>query len=764
MDARAHRCRLRLWVHGMLFMTLHWSALSAAESVNHEGRLLTTPTIATPVNWNTAAADTIMANVQIFPTNNAWNEDISGLPVAANSASMITTMGAATSIGYNSDMPFVIVPPGQALVPITYGAYGDESDPGPFPLPLTAPIEGGSSSTGDRHVFSIDPINGYLYELYRGFPQAGSWKCDCSVKWNLKSNATRTAGWTSADASGMSVMAGVARFDECDRGMVEHAIRVTFDRTRTSYVYPATHQAGGSSNTSWPRMGERFRLKASKDISSFPKHARAIALAMKKYGLIVADNGSSWRISNVPDARFSGLTSLTTLKGGDFEVVVGTGATGGPRAAGAGNTCVHAGFTQTITLPAAATLNGTANDPDTATLIYTWSKLSGPGTVTFGNAAQIDTSASFGAAGTYVLQLSARQGVNPASTAAVTIVVNPGSGNQAPVIGSAASASPNPVTGANSTSVAVSATDPDSGPAALVYTWSKVSGPGTVTFSPNGTTGAATGTATFSASGTYSLQVSVNDGAAGATSQITGLVVTLPSAPTITTQPTNKTVTAGQTATFTVTATGTAPLTYQWQKNGGNIAGATGASYTTPTTTTGDSGSTYRVIVTNGSGSVTSSSATLTVTVATNAITAGVSTVTFTAPTGSATPVTTTISLTNSSGSAITVTPSTGTGWLSTGGAVTVPAGGTVTLTITANPAGLSGTVTGSLTLTNSPGGQTQTLPVSLTVSDTTSIGKKKKGCAIGIGGNAELGWEWLVAAVGLGLAATRIQRRHRCA
>ncbi|HTL52488.1 MAG TPA: hypothetical protein VL860_07945, partial [Planctomycetota bacterium] len=236
-------------------------------------------------------------------------------------------------------------------------------------------------------------------------------------------------------------------------------------------------------------------------------------------------------------------------------------------------------------------------------------------------------------------------------------------------------------------------------------------------------------------------------------------------APSITTQPSNQTVTAGATATFSVVASGSATLTYQWQKGTTNIGGATSASYTTPATVTGDSGSTYRVIVTNGFGTATSNNATLTVNAAVNPVTINVGVITFNAPAGSSTPVTRTITLTNASAGAVTVTPTTGGSlWLTTGGAVVVPAGGSISLTITANPAGLSGTVSATLTFTNSPGGQTRTIPVTLTIVATANAkGKKSSGCWLSNAPQQGAPVEpyWTLAALMLALAGLRMATKN---
>jgi hypothetical protein len=312
-----------------------------------------------------------------------------------------------------------------------------------------------------------------------------------------------------------------------------------------------------------------------------------------------------------------------------------------------------------------------------------------------------------------------------------------GPANQPPVIDSPVSASPNPVVNANTTSVSVTAHDPDSGPSALTYTWTRISGAGTVSFSPNTTTTSSVATATFTASGTYSLQVTVTDGTSSVTSSITGLSVTLPAggtAPSITAQPASQTVTAGATATFSASASGSATLTYQWQKNGANIAGATASSYTTPATVTGDNGATFRVIVTNGFGTATSNSATLTVNAAGNPVNASVTTVTLPSSPSSSTPVSRTFTLTNTSASTVTVTITDGQSWLTTSPAspISIAPGATVTITVTGNPTGYSGVVTGSLTLTTNPGGQVRTIPVTMDLTSTAAAkGPRGGGCRV---------------------------------
>lgn len=268
-----------------------------------------------------------------FPADNAWNQDISGLPVAANSASIISFIGATAGLkgdfgtvweGSPIGIPYVVVSGGQAQVPIVYTDYGDESDPQPMPIPPTAPIEGGVASDGDRHVLVLDRDNCLLYELGRGFPQSGgSWEAGCGTVWDLRSNALRPWGWTSADAAGLPIFPGLVRYDEVASGAIHHALRFTVPVTRRAYIAPATHWASSDTSASAPPMGLRVRLKAAKDLSGFPPRMRVILEALKRYGMILADNGSRWYISGTHDMRWDDdeIHALGAIKGSDFEVV-----------------------------------------------------------------------------------------------------------------------------------------------------------------------------------------------------------------------------------------------------------------------------------------------------------------------------------------------------------------------------------------------------------------------------------------------------------
>ncbi|MET0559687.1 MAG: hypothetical protein ABW065_13625, partial [Solirubrobacterales bacterium] len=245
----------------------------------------------------------------------AWNQDISQAPRDPRSVAYISYINAHGGSLLHPDFgspraygfPYKVINAGQRGLPIHYTAYGDESDPGPFPIPGATPVEGGRHSDGDRHVLVVDRSACMLYELYRAFYVAkprGHWNADSGVAWDLSSPDLRPDGWTSADAAGLPIFPGLVRYDEAAAGRIEHAIRVTFGSTRNAWVHPASHCAGDTGNPSAPPMGLRLRLKASYGLGPFSGPARAIAEAMKSYGLIVADNGSNWYISGSSDRRW----------------------------------------------------------------------------------------------------------------------------------------------------------------------------------------------------------------------------------------------------------------------------------------------------------------------------------------------------------------------------------------------------------------------------------------------------------------------------
>ncbi len=230
--------------------------------------------------------------------------------------------GSPRSYGF----PYAVVGKGQRKLPIHYTAYGDESDSGPFPVPTGAPVEGGERSDGDRHVLAVDRSRCMLYELYRAFPKGGRhphWNADSGASWDLRSKALRPDSWTSADAAGLPIFPGLVRYDEAAAGHLDHAIRVTFDSTRDAWVHPASHCAGDTANANAPAMGTRLRLKPGYGLGGFSGPAKAIATALKHYGMIVADNGSNWFFSGTSDRRWDdeNLNQLKRIPGSAFQVV-----------------------------------------------------------------------------------------------------------------------------------------------------------------------------------------------------------------------------------------------------------------------------------------------------------------------------------------------------------------------------------------------------------------------------------------------------------
>ena len=267
-----------------------------------------------------------------FPDDNPWNTPIDKLPVDAKSETFIKSIGAGKPLhpdfgtvynGAPSGIPYVVVAGTQAKVPLSF-EYADESDPGPYPIPLGAPIEGGLQADGDRHVLVLDRDNEKLYEVFSAFPAGNVWRAGSGAIFDLKSNKSRPAGWTSADAAGLPIFPGLVRYDEVmEQKEIRHALRFTVRKSQRGYVAPATHWASKSKDPSLPPMGLRVRLKADYDISKFPEPAQVILRCLKTYGMILADNGSDWFISGAPDARWNdeALGTIKKVRGSDLEVV-----------------------------------------------------------------------------------------------------------------------------------------------------------------------------------------------------------------------------------------------------------------------------------------------------------------------------------------------------------------------------------------------------------------------------------------------------------
>ncbi len=265
---------------------------------------------------------------RLFPADNPWNRDVSKDPVDPDSDKVIAEIGAARPLhpdfGTKYGIPYVVVTGKQRRVPVEF-EYKDESDPGPYPIPPDAPIEGGADSKGDRHVLVLDRDHWKLYEIYSATPldDGKSWKAGSGAIFDLKSNKLRPAGWTSADAAGLPILPGLVRYDEVAAKEITHAIRFTVRKSRRAYLPPATHYASSHREADLPPMGMRVRLKASYDISGFAPEAQVILRALQKYGMILADNGSDWFITGAPDQRWDDdvLNTLKKVKGRDFEVV-----------------------------------------------------------------------------------------------------------------------------------------------------------------------------------------------------------------------------------------------------------------------------------------------------------------------------------------------------------------------------------------------------------------------------------------------------------
>jgi len=288
---------------------------------------LQNPNIARALNATT------VGGCPLFPADNIWNRDISSLPVHPNSANFIVGIGLTSHVHadfgsglYNGapiGIPYIVVSGSQPYVPVSFN-YAGESNPGPYPIPSNAAVEGGSQSSGDRHVIVVDSGTCRLYEMYASYPQSnGSWKAGSGAVWSLNSDSLRPSTWTSADAAGLPILPGLVRYDEIASGVINHALRFTVNSTQSAFLWPARHYASSSTNPNLPPMGLRLRLKANVNISSFSRTNQIILTALKRYGMIVADNGSSWYISGAPDNRWNNddLHILGAIPGSDFEAV-----------------------------------------------------------------------------------------------------------------------------------------------------------------------------------------------------------------------------------------------------------------------------------------------------------------------------------------------------------------------------------------------------------------------------------------------------------
>jgi hypothetical protein len=269
-----------------------------------------------------------LAGCAMFPADNPWNQRVDTLPVASSSDAIIATIGAGTGLhpdfgsgkwdGGPIGIPYNVVTASTKKVPVKF-YYADESDPGPYPIPAKPAIEFGS----DHHILVVDSSACRLYELFDAKKKGSKWTAGSGAIWSLSSNALRPDGWTSADAAGLQILPGLARWDEVAVGHIDHALRFTVQHTRRAYVYPATHYASSLTDPDLPPMGLRLRLRGDFDTTTFPPQARVVLEALKLYGMMLADNGSNWYISGAPDSHWSNddLHTLGRVKGSDFEVI-----------------------------------------------------------------------------------------------------------------------------------------------------------------------------------------------------------------------------------------------------------------------------------------------------------------------------------------------------------------------------------------------------------------------------------------------------------
>jgi hypothetical protein len=423
------------------------------ERINHAGRILgPEPVVTHPILFHTPEADAVVAAMQIFPATHGWNEDVSGRPVLTNSDAMMLTittnlLASRRHVRVFYEMNFVLIPDDQPLVPINFNlhpreCYPEESDLGPYPIPTNMPVETWPRDTGpltlsqwqedtngvggDRHAIIVQPGAGGLWELWRARLTNGYWEAANGAKWNLHSNALRPLGWTSADAAGLPMFGGLIRYDECQRGEVEHACRLVVARTRTAYIYPATHHAGSTTGSSTPAMGQRLRLKSDYSIpAGWTLSEKAVAKALKKYGAIVSDNGGFFSLSAVPDPRWSAgeFTNFRSLSLANFEVVLTTGEFEGPRSPGA--PAIDAGPDQRIPLDSAAALLPAVIYTNAEPLSIVWISYAGPGSVHFEVDDQAAGSATFSTSGVYTLLVKADNGVHASAYDAVAVTVEP---------------------------------------------------------------------------------------------------------------------------------------------------------------------------------------------------------------------------------------------------------------------------------------------------------------------------------------------------
>jgi hypothetical protein len=481
--------------------------------------------LATALAGSGMAQAPVIGNCTVFPADNIWNTPVDGLPVSSNSSTWVTTIGSTKTVhadfgagmwdGGPIGIPYVTVPGTQPKYSATF-QYASESDSGPYAIPLNAPIEGGSQSTGDRHALSVDTDNCILYELYYAFPQASSWTAGSGAIFNLLSNALRPSGWTSTDAAGLPLFAGLVRFDEIAAGEIRHALRFTVPQTQKAFVWPARHYASTLTGTQYPPMGARFRLRANFDISGYSPANQVILKALKKYGMMLADNGSAWYLSGAPDSRWddNDLHNLGLLKGSDFEAVdvsslmidVNSGQ------ARQSSTVYVTVSPSTASMPVNTTKQFTATVTNSTSQLVDWSVNGAPGgnsTVGLISTSGLYTAPAVVPSGSVTVQAASVASPSAIGTAGVTVTAPP----SAPVLSSIT-----PNSGTQGASVAVTLTGANFASGAGVA----VSGSG-VTVSNVIISSATKITATFTiaasaATGVRNVTVTSNAGNSGAVS------------------------------------------------------------------------------------------------------------------------------------------------------------------------------------------------------------------------------------------------------
>jgi hypothetical protein len=516
------------WVAVIATSTIALAISARAERINQEGRILgPAPLVTTPTLFNTPEADAIVAAMQIFPVTNAWNEDISRRPVLTNSDTMIAQLKSDLASNRQTlqpfyEMNFVLVPDSQARVTIPFLDYPDESDldggtypNGLYPIPSNQPIEGWPRETGnltlqqwqmdvnntggDRHGIMVAPGAGSVWETWQ-MKLASGWQASNGAKFDLNSNTLRPLGWTSGDAAGLSMFPAVVRYDECERGMVEHALRLCVPKTRKEYIYPATHYASSipATSTQYSAMGQRFRLKASFVVpDNWTIEEKAVCLALKKYGALVADNsGGFFSVSVCPDDRFSATAfdHLKTIDVSNFEVIQTTGATEGPRSPGAPT--VDAGADQDLNT-LSTILSAAVVDPSASAAIL-WKLYSGPAPVTLSSPTMASTSVTFTQNGTYTFEISVADGVHAVAYDAVIVNVQTGSPTPTPTPTATPTPSPTPTATPTPTPTATPTPSPSATPTV------------TVSVSPTSVTEGSDATFTVASSFVLSQAVTVN--------------------------------------------------------------------------------------------------------------------------------------------------------------------------------------------------------------------------------------------------------------